>query len=98
MFVWTAGFLGTLLTGSLALVNLLSLVFIMPIVAFFMLRDWDRMIAVIDGWLPRQHLATIREQARLVDETLGGFLRGQLLVCLAVGVYYALTPPASCWR
>jgi len=88
---WLVRLAQSLLASSLALANLLSLVFIMPIVAFFMLRDWDRMIAVIDGWLPRQHLATIREQARLVDETLGGFLRGQLLVCLAVGVYYALT-------
>jgi predicted PurR-regulated permease PerM len=78
------------LTSSIALANLLSLVFVTPIVAFFLLRDWDQLIARIDSWLPRHHLATIREQARLVDATLSGFIRGQLLVCLGVGIYYAL--------
>jgi predicted PurR-regulated permease PerM len=79
-----------LLTGGLALASLLSLVFVTPVVAFFLLRDWDRLLARIDSWLPRHQLATIREQARLVDATLAGFVRGQLLVCLSVGVYYAL--------
>jgi len=84
------GLLQTLLTSGLAIANLLSLVFVMPIVAFFMLRDWDRMLRRIDSWLPRQYVATIREQAHLIDETLAGFVRGQLLVCLGVGVWYAL--------
>jgi predicted PurR-regulated permease PerM len=84
------GVLQTLLTSGFALANLLSLVFVMPIVAFFMLRDWDRMLAQIDGWLPRQYVATIREQAHLIDETLAGYIRGQLLVCLGVGIWYAL--------
>jgi predicted PurR-regulated permease PerM len=88
---WLARLAQSLLTGGLALANLLSLVFVTPVVAFFMLRDWDRIVAGVDASLPRQHLATIREQARLVDETLAGFVRGQLLVCLGVGVYYALT-------
>jgi predicted PurR-regulated permease PerM len=86
---WAARLLQNLLTSSIALANLLSLIFITPIVAFFLLRDWDRIVALIDSWLPRQHLAVIREQARLVDATLSGFVRGQLLVCLGVGIYYA---------
>jgi len=88
---WVARLLQTLLTSGVALANLLSLVFITPIVAFFLLRDWDRILATLDRWLPRHHRATIREQAALVDETLAGFVRGQLLVCVGVGCYYALT-------
>jgi predicted PurR-regulated permease PerM len=84
------GLLQTLLTSGFAIANLLSLVFVMPIVAFFMLRDWDGMLLQIDRWLPRQYVATIREQAHLIDETLAGFVRGQLLVCLGVGIWYAL--------
>jgi predicted PurR-regulated permease PerM len=87
---WAARVVQSVLTSSVALANLLSLVFITPIVAFFLLRDWPRIIALIDAWLPRHHLATIREQARLVDMTLAGFMRGQLLVCLGTGVYYAV--------
>jgi predicted PurR-regulated permease PerM len=77
------------LTSGLALANLLSLVFITPVVAFFLLRDWDRIVAHIDGWLPRDYLETIREQARLVDAMLGGYIRGQFLVCLALAIFYA---------
>jgi predicted PurR-regulated permease PerM len=86
---WVARLIQSLLTSGMALANLLSLIFITPIVSFFLLRDWDRIVARVDSWLPRDHLATIREQARLVDATLSGFARGQLLVCLGVGIYYA---------
>lgn len=86
---WGVRFVQGLLTSGIALANILSLVFITPIVSFFLLRDWDHIVARVDSWLPRQHLATIREQARLVDATLAGFIHGQLLVCLGVGVYYA---------
>ena len=87
---WAARLLQSLLTSGMALANLLSLIFITPVVSFFLLRDWDRIIARIDSWLPRHQVATIREQARLIDATLAGFVRGQLLVCLVVGVYYAV--------
>jgi predicted PurR-regulated permease PerM len=86
---WAMRLVQELLTSSIALANLLSLVFITPVVSFFLLRDWDRIVALVDSWLPRHHVAIIREQARMVDATLAGFMRGQLLVCLGVGVYYA---------
>jgi predicted PurR-regulated permease PerM len=87
---WAAGFLEGLVTSGVALANLLSLVFITPIVAFFLLRDWDRIVTRLDSWLPRPHAATIREQARLVDATLAGFIHGQVLVSLALGAFYAV--------
>ena len=86
---WFGRVLQTLLTSSVALFSLLSLIFITPVVSFFLLRDWDRMIHTVDSWLPRRHVPVIREQARLVDESLSGFLRGQGSVCLATGTFYA---------
>jgi predicted PurR-regulated permease PerM len=80
----------SVLTGGVAVANLLSLIFITPIVAFFLLRDWDMLLATIDSWLPREHAAAIREQARLIEQTLSGFLRGQASVCLLLGVFYGL--------
>lgn len=76
-------------SGGLALLNLLSLIFISPVVAFYMLRDWHRIIAKVDGWLPRDHAPTVRALAREADERIAGFLRGTALVCLCLAVFYA---------
>src|SRR3546814_19279214 len=51
--------------------------FVTPVVAFYLLRDWDQMVARIDSCLPRQHAATLREQAALIDTPLAGWVRGQ---------------------
>jgi predicted PurR-regulated permease PerM len=80
----------SLLTSGLAIANLLELLLITPIVAFFLLRDWKKIVTQIDSWLPREHAATIREQALLVDETLAGFIHGQLLVSASLAVWYAV--------
>ena len=90
VFAWFGGVLRDVLTRGVALANLLSLVFVTPVVAFFLLRDWSRIVARIDSWLPRAHAETIRAQARIIDATLAGFLRGQLSVCAVLAVYYAL--------
>lgn len=76
--------------GGQAIANLLSLLVITPVVAFYVLADWDRMIESIDGWLPRQHRDTIRELASEMDGAIAGFIRGQSLVCLLLGAYYAV--------
>lgn len=78
------------LTSSLAILNLLALVVLTPVVAFYLLRDWDGIVAKIDGWLPRAHVGTLRAMARDIDRTLAGFVRGQATVCLALGVFYAI--------
>jgi predicted PurR-regulated permease PerM len=90
VFAWLGGLAKSVLTSGFALANLLSLIFVTPVVAFFLLRDWRRIVRRIDDWLPRDHADTIREQARLIDETLSGFLRGQLTVCMVLGLYYAI--------
>jgi len=77
-------------SGGLVVVDFVSIMLITPVVVFYLLRDWEKMLATIDGWLPRQHVAVIREQAHLIDRALAGFVRGQLLVCLISGVLYAV--------
>ena len=87
---YTAGFANQLIKGLGALLSFFSLSIITPVVTFYLLRDWDRIVAKIDGWLPRNRVDLIREQARLVDETLAGFARGQALVCILLGIFYAI--------
>lgn len=86
---WILSVLKTLLSGGLALVNLVSLLVVTPIVAFYMLVDWDRMIDTIDGWVPRDYVATVRELGRDVNAAMAGFIRGQGTVCLVLGIFYA---------
>ena len=78
-----------LLTG-LSFINLLALMFITPIVAIYMLNDWDHMVARIDEILPDEQVEIIRHLAQQIDETLSGFARGQILVCLSLGTIYAI--------
>ena len=82
-------FLSGLWSGGLALVNLLSLIFISPVVAFYFLRDWDRIVAKIDGWLPRDHAGTIRRLVGEADAMIAGYVRGMAVVCLILAVFYA---------
>ncbi|MEE9251135.1 MAG: AI-2E family transporter [Alphaproteobacteria bacterium] len=84
------GLVGSLWSGGLALFNLLSLIFITPIVAFYLLRDWDRMVGAVDGWLPLRHAEAIRALAQEVDELLSGFVRGVAMVCLILGACYGI--------
>lgn len=86
---WLGGVLKSLFLGGKAFVNALSLVFIMPVVAFFLLRDWDKLVTKVDELLPRASADTIREQFRQIDATIAGFVRGQATVCLALGAIYA---------
>lgn len=81
---------GGVLSGSMALLNLLSLVIITPIVAFYLLRDWSGFCGTIRGLLPRNEAPTIRSLLRQIDDILSGFIRGQATVCLCLGIFYAV--------
>jgi predicted PurR-regulated permease PerM len=87
---WVGGFAGQVISGGLAIFNILSLVFITPVVGFYLLRDWERIVATVDLWLPRDHAPVIRKLLREIDGRLAGFLRGQALVCVLLGVFYAI--------
>jgi predicted PurR-regulated permease PerM len=86
---WIGTIVSSIVSGGAALLGILGLVFIMPFVAFYMIRDWDRLIAYIDSLLPRRGGDTIRALAREIDDRLSGFVRGQALVCLLLGAWYA---------
>lgn len=90
---WTAGLgqvLQSLWSGGLALVNFLAFLIVTPVVAFYLLLDWERMIARVDSWLPRDHAPTIRRLAHEIDEVLAGFIRGQGTVAFILGLIYAI--------
>jgi predicted PurR-regulated permease PerM len=87
---WAASFLNSLLTRGAALINLISLLVVTPVVTFYMLLDWDRMVATIDGLVPPRHRETVRELAFEINTAMAGFLRGQSLVCLFLGAWYGI--------
>ena len=89
-FGWVFGVLRRLLSGGFALVNMLSLLVISPVVAFYLLRDWDKMVAHIADLLPRRHAQTIRSLAQEADIVVAGFVRGQAIVCVVLGTFYAI--------
>ena len=84
-----AEFVETVLSSAVSLVNVLVLIVIVPVVTFYLLLDWDNMVARIDALLPRDHQPTIRHLASEIDRTRSSFVRGQGLVCLILGVYSA---------
>ncbi|MEL6433933.1 MAG: AI-2E family transporter, partial [Pseudomonadota bacterium] len=79
----------TVLSSAASLVNVVVLMVIVPVVAFYLLYDWDRMIAQVDNLLPRDHAPVIRQLAGEIDKTLASFIRGMGTVCLVLGTFYA---------
>lgn len=82
--------LNSVLNSGKSLVNLVSLFVVAPVVAFYMLLDWERMVNTIDSWIPRDHLETVRGIFHEMDRAVAGFIRGQGTVCLILGGYYAV--------
>ena len=83
------GLLQSLWTGGLAVVNFVSLLLITPVITFYLLLDWDRMVRTVDNCLPRDHAETVRALAGEIDDVLAGFIRGQGTVALLLGIIYA---------
>lgn len=88
---WAATLLASVWAGGQALISVISLIVVTPVVAFYMLFDWDRMIGKIDALLPREHAETIRRLGRDINDAIGGFIRGQGAVCLLLGLFYAIS-------
>lgn len=82
--------LETLLASAASVLNVVTLLVIVPVVAVYLLYDWDRLVANVDELLPRDHAPVIRRLAREIDNTLASFIRGMGTVCLILGTYYAL--------
>ncbi|MFN7183002.1 MAG: AI-2E family transporter [Thermomonas haemolytica] len=82
--------LGYVSRSGFALVAWLANIALLPVLTFFFLRDWDLIVGRIGALVPRDHYDTVRRLALEANEVLGGFLRGQLLVMLVLGILYAL--------
>ncbi len=90
MLAFLAGALRQVVGSGFALFNVLSLVVVTPVVAFYLLRDWPAVVGRVDGWLPRRYAGVLRAQAREVDRILSAWLRGQAMCCVALAAYYAV--------
>ncbi|MCA0274220.1 MAG: AI-2E family transporter [Proteobacteria bacterium] len=80
----------TVLSSALSVINAVVFIVVVPVVAFYLLLDWDNMVARIDALLPREHRETIRGIARDIDRVLAGFVRGQVSVCMILGTFYSV--------
>ncbi|NEY91441.1 AI-2E family transporter [Tabrizicola oligotrophica] len=78
-----------LLTSLASAISIVVFLLVVPVVAFYLLLDWDHMVARLDQLLPRDHAPTIRRLGREIDGALSAFVRGQLSVCLVLGLYYS---------
>lgn len=88
---WLATFLRSLWSGGQALISIFSLFVVTPIVAYYLLSDWSRMIDVVDGWVPLHQRETVRALGREINAAIAGFVRGQTAVCLILGSFYAVS-------
>jgi predicted PurR-regulated permease PerM len=79
--VWSSG---------LAVVNVISLMVVTPVVAFYMLLDWDRMVANINKYVPRDYVDNVHQIMHEIDQAIAGFIRGQGSLCLILGIWYAV--------
>src|SRR6185437_13155145 len=89
MLSFLASALSRVIGGGFALFNVVSLIVVTPVVAFYLLRDWPGVVARVDSWLPRRYAEVIRAQVREVDRILSAWVRGQALCCLILALIYA---------
>ncbi|MFT5742566.1 MAG: putative PurR-regulated permease PerM [Paracoccaceae bacterium] len=83
--------INSVVSSAMSLVNVMVLIVVVPVVTFYLLLDWDNMVAKIDDLLPRDHAPVVRDLAGQIDNTLASFIRGQGTVCLVLGSYYAIS-------
>lgn len=77
-------------SSGVALFSLAGLFVVTPVVAYYMLLDWDHMVAKVDSWVPRDHVETVRQISTDINAATAGFVRGQGTLCIILGVMYAI--------
>jgi predicted PurR-regulated permease PerM len=87
---WFGSVVRSVWTGGQALISVFSLAIVTPVVAGYLIYDWNRMLAAVDNWTPPPRRPTVRALAREIDDTIGGFVLGQGTLCLILCVFYAL--------
>ena len=83
--------LSGVIDGGAAIADVLSLLLITPLVAFYLLRDWDLIVEKVYDWFPIRHKDILKQQLNEIDKKLAAFVRGQGTVCLILASYYAIT-------
>ena len=76
--------------SGFALIGMVTNIVLIPIITFFFLRDWDLIVERIASMVPRDHIDTVSRLAKASSDVLGGFLRGQFLVMVILGVMYGI--------
>jgi len=87
---WLSEALRSLWSDGRMLLSLFSLVVVTPIVTAYLVYDWNRLLGALDGLVPEPQRATVRRLAGEIDDTIAAFLRGQGMICLLLGLFYAL--------
>ena len=82
--------LGYVSRSGFALIGMLTSIVLIPVITFFFLRDWDLLVGRVASMIPRDHIETVSRLARESSDVLGGFLRGQFLVMIILGVMYGV--------
>lgn len=82
--------LSKLVNSGFAAINIISIIFITPIVLFYTLRDWNQIILALEHLVPRRYAGAAQQLFHDIDRSLSGFIRGQTLVCIILGFYYAI--------
>jgi predicted PurR-regulated permease PerM len=88
---WVGSGVQAVFSGSLAAFDILSTLLITPLVAFYLIRDWDRLVAAVDRRIPRPAVGIVRRRASEIDATLAAWMRGVAMVALILGVFYAVS-------
>lgn len=91
ILTWSVRVLTNLLSNGMALANLLSLVILTPVITFYLLKDWPRMVSKIDNLLPTRWAPQIRQHITTVDRTLSSYAKGQAIICLILMALYAVS-------
>ena len=87
---WITTFLKSLWSGGQALVSLFSLIVVTPVVAFYLIYDWHHMVDTVDAWIPVHQRDIVHKLVREIDATISGYVRGQTMVCVVLGSFYAI--------
>ena len=90
VFAFSKNILGNIFQGGMAIIGFISFIVLMPIVAFYLMIDWSRVVGKIDSMLPRRNEKKIHKILNDIDRSLAGFIRGQLTVCVLLGGFYAI--------
>ncbi|MFV9875664.1 MAG: AI-2E family transporter [Rickettsiales endosymbiont of Dermacentor nuttalli] len=89
LFQYLSRFLNNVWQSGLAFINFLFLIFITPIITFYLLRDWPKMLTTLEKLLPNSGKNIIKTQIQEIDFILSGYIRGQMNVCLIMAIFYA---------